>query len=64
LAVTCNAAACRVRQGEAAEHCAVLRHIALSWLRQEKTATVGLNAKRFKAALDIDYLHKVVNTQM
>src|SRR5512147_468842 len=64
LDVTFNEDACRVRQGEAAENLAVLRHIALSLLRQEKTAKVGLKAKRFKAALEIDYLHKVLNTQM
>ena len=64
LDVTFNEDACRVRQGEAAENFAVLRHIALSLLRQEKTAKVGLKAKRFKAALEIDYLHKVLNTQM
>jgi hypothetical protein len=53
-----------VRQGEAAENFAVLRHIALSLLRQENTAKVGLKTKRFKAALEIDYLLKVLNTQM
>ena len=62
--VTCNDDGCRVRQGEAAEHFAVLRHIALSLLRQEKTAKVGLKTKRFKAALEIGYLHQVLNTQM
>ena len=64
LDVTFNEDGCRVRQGEAAENFAVLRHIALSLLRQEKTAKVGLKAKRLKAALDIDYLLKVLNTQM
>ena len=64
LDVTFNEDVCRVRQGEAAENFAVLRHIALSLLRQEKTAKVGLKTKRFKAALEIDYLHKVLNTQM
>ena len=64
LDVTFNEDGCRVRQGEAAENFAVLRHIALSLLRQEKTAKVGLKTKRFKAALEIGYLHKVLNTQM
>jgi hypothetical protein len=64
LDVTLHEDACRVRQGEAAENFAVLRPIALSLLRQEKTASVGLKAKRFKAALNIDYLLKVMNTQM
>jgi predicted transposase YbfD/YdcC len=64
LDVTFNEDACRVRQGEAAENFAVLRQVALSLLRQEKTAKVGLKTKRFTAALEIDYLHKVLNTQM
>jgi predicted transposase YbfD/YdcC len=64
LDVTFNEDACRVRRGEAAENFSVLRHIALSLLQQEKTAKVGLKTKRFKAALEIDYLHKVLNTQM
>jgi predicted transposase YbfD/YdcC len=64
LDVTFQEDTCRVRQGEAAENLAVLRPIALSLLRQEKTARVGLNAKRFKAALEIDYLLKVLNTQI
>ncbi|MFO1430469.1 MAG: ISAs1 family transposase [Candidatus Competibacteraceae bacterium] len=64
LDVAFNEDACRVRQGEAAENFAVLRHIALSLLRQEKTAKGGLETKRFKAALEIDYLYKVLNTQM
>jgi predicted transposase YbfD/YdcC len=64
LDVTFNEDGCRVRQGEAAENFAGLRHIALSWLRQEKTAKVGLKTKRLKAALEIGYLHKVLNTQM
>ncbi|MFO1430463.1 MAG: ISAs1 family transposase [Candidatus Competibacteraceae bacterium] len=64
LDVTFNENACRVRQGKAAENFAVLRHIALSLLRQEKTAKGGLETKRFKAALEIDYLYKVLNTQM
>ena len=63
LDVTFNEDACRVRQGEAAENFAVLRHIALSLLRQEKTAKVGVKAKRLKAALDPNYLIKVLNVQ-
>lgn len=53
----------RIRQGEAAENFAVVRHLALSLLKQERTAKVGLAAKRFKAALDTDYLLKVLRVQ-
>ena len=50
----------RIRQGEAAQNFAVVRHLALSLLKQEQTAKVGIAAKRFKAALDPDYLLKVL----
>jgi predicted transposase YbfD/YdcC len=60
LDVTFKEDACRIRQGQAAENFAVLRHTAVSLLQQEKTAKVGLKAKRLKAALDIQYLTKVL----
>jgi predicted transposase YbfD/YdcC len=60
LDVTFKEEACRIRQGQAAENFAVLRHMALSLLQQEKTTKVGLKAKRFKAALDPQYLTKVL----
>jgi predicted transposase YbfD/YdcC len=55
--------ACRIRQGQAAENFAVLRHMAVSLLQQEKMAKVGLKAKRFKAALDTQYLIKILKGQ-
>jgi predicted transposase YbfD/YdcC len=60
LDVTFKEDACRIRQGQAAENFAVLRHTAVSLLQQEKTAKVGLKVKRLKAALDIQYLTKVL----
>ena len=50
----------RVRKGDGAQNMAVLRHIALNLLKQEKTAKCGVKAKRLKAAWDEDYLLKVL----
>jgi predicted transposase YbfD/YdcC len=63
LDVTFNEDGCRIRQGQAAENFSVLRHLALSLLQQDKTTRLGIKAKRFKAALDPQYLAKLLITQ-
>lgn len=50
----------RIRIGNAPENLAVLRHIALNLLKQEKTAKCGIKARRKKAGWDDDYLLKVL----
>jgi predicted transposase YbfD/YdcC len=50
----------RVRVGGGAANLAVLRHFALNLLRQERAATGSIATKRFRAALDQDYLRSVL----
>ncbi len=46
----------RVRKEHGPENFAVLRHIALNVLKQDKTTKLGTPNKRLKAAWDQDYL--------
>lgn len=60
LDVAMNEDRSRVRKDQSPENLAVLRHIALNLLKQEKTAKGGIHAKQFQAALKEDYLLKVL----
>ncbi len=53
--------ACRIRAGHSAENLAVLRHIALNLLKQEKSCKLGIASKRMQAGWDNGYLSKVLN---
>lgn len=50
----------RQRIGHSAENASRIRRLALNLLRNEKTCKNGVKAKRLKAALDQDYLLKVI----
>jgi len=53
--------ACRIRTAGAAENMAILRHLTLNLLKQEKSCTRGIKIKRLKAGWDESYLLKVLN---
>jgi predicted transposase YbfD/YdcC len=61
LDVALNEDHSRVRKDQAPENLAVLRHIALNLLKQEKTAKGGIHAKQLQAAWKEDYLLKVLS---
>jgi predicted transposase YbfD/YdcC len=50
----------RIRKDHAPHNLAMLRHLVLNLLRQEKTHKGSLRMKRFRAGLDDDYLAKVL----
>lgn len=51
----------RATQGYCAENLAVIRHLALNLLSQEKSAKGGTRAKRLKAGWDDHYLTKILS---
>ena len=56
--------ACQIKAENGAANVAVLRHIALNLLNQEKSYQRGIKAKQFKSALNQDYLLKVLQIKM
>jgi predicted transposase YbfD/YdcC len=62
LDVAFNEDKSRVRKGYGQANLVILRQLALTLLRRDKTLKVGIKAKRLRAALDQDYLLKVLTT--
>lgn len=60
LDVTFGEDQCRIRKGHADENFSTLRRTALSLLKRESTAKIGIKNKRLTAAWDDDYLAKVL----
>ena len=52
---------CRIRKDHGDQNFAILRHIALNLLKQEKTIKVGVKGRRLRAGWDQDYLLKVLS---
>jgi len=51
---------CRVRKGNAPENLALIRHLALNLLKNDKTLKVGVKVKRRRAGWDNEYLRKTL----
>jgi predicted transposase YbfD/YdcC len=47
-------------EGHAPENLRVVNLLAAKMLKEEKSCRKGIRAKRFKAALDNEYLHRVL----
>ena len=60
LDVTFQEDQCRIRKGHADENFGALRRAALSLLKNETSEKVGIKTKRLLAALDENYLEKVL----
>jgi len=61
LDVAMNQDQTRVRKDHAPENLAILHHIALNLLKQERTAKLGIKNKRLAAGWDHDYLLRVIS---
>lgn len=51
---------CRKRKNHSAENFAIVRHVALNLLKQQKTPKLSIRRQRLMAGWDSDYLEKIV----
>jgi predicted transposase YbfD/YdcC len=51
----------RIRKDHSPENFALLRRLAINLLKQEKTSKQSLKMKRYRAAMDNNYLVKILN---
>ena len=51
----------RARRDKAAENLAVIRHVALNWIRNDKTVKAGVKSKRYRAYLMPECAEKPLN---
>ena len=52
----------RIRKQNSPENLALLRRLAINLLKQEKTFKQSLKMKRYRAAMDNNYLVKILNS--
>ncbi len=52
----------RIRKDHSPENFALLRRLAINLLKQEKTSKQSLKMKRYRAAMDNNYLVQILNS--
>lgn len=62
LDVTFNEDKCRIRKDNAPENVAILRHIVVNLLKQEKTFKGSIQTKRLKASWENSYMLKILKS--
>lgn len=62
LDVTFSEDKSRIRKAHSPENFALLRRLAINLLKQEKTSKQSLKMKRYRAAMDNNYLVKILNS--